>query len=181
MPHTEKKISGKNIYEGKIVRLSLDQAQLENGRVVSREVITHPGGVGIVAIDSEENILLVQQFRYPFGQELIEIPAGKLEYGEDHRACGIRELEEETGQNADIFHYLGYLYPTPAYNTEITHLYYATGLHETRQHLDEDEFLSVLRIPFQEAVTMVLDGKIPDAKTQLGILKVAMLKEQGKL
>lgn len=181
MSHFEKQLSTRSIYDGRIVHLRTDTVELENGEQTLREVIDHPGGVGIVALDREDNVLLVRQFRYPFSQELLEIPAGKLERGEDHYVCGLRELQEETGYSAKTFQYLGCLYPTPAYLTEITHLYYARDLTAGGQKLDEDEFLSVLRLPFAQAVQMVLDGGIPDAKTQIGLLRVDALHRQGKL
>ena len=111
-------------------------------------------------------------------QELIELPAGKIELGEDPKTCGIRELEEECGCTADHFEKLTELYPTPAYCTEIIHIYYAQGLHETKQHLDEGEFLTVMRVPFSQAVQMVLSGEIKDAKTQIGILNLWARRNQ---
>ena len=175
MELTEKQADSKLVYDGKILKVYSDTALLENGKTAPRDVIKHSGGVGVVAVTDDKQIYIVRQFRYPFGKVLTEIPAGKLEYGEDHSECGKRELHEETGCVADEFIYLGCLYPTPAYDTEITHLYLAKGLHKDKQKLDEDEFLEVLTIPLDKAVEMVMNGEIEDAKTQLGILKAARL------
>lgn len=181
MPHLEQTVKSTPIYDGKIIRVRTDDVQLENGNAAKREVISHPGGVCVVAVNSRDEVLLVRQFRYPFGKELIEIPAGKLEYGEDPSACGRRELEEETGYTAGTYRYLGPMYPTPAYDEEVIHLYYADQLQPTRQKLDEDEFLDVLQMPFQQAVQMVLDQQIADGKTQLALLKADALRRAGKL
>ena len=177
----EETLSTTPIYDGKIISLRRDTARLENGREVAREVISHPGGVCIVAVDEEDRLLLVRQFRYPFSRVLTELPAGKLNYGEDPLRCGQRELEEETGCTADRFVSLGQFLPTPAYCEEVTHIYYASGLHTTHQHLDPDEFLDVERIPFEEAVRQVLAGELADGKTQIGILKAKLLRDSGQL
>ena len=100
----EKTIESEQKFDGKIVKLFVDKAELENGETVIREVIKHPGGVCVVALDEEDNVLFVRQFRYPHQKVLLEIPAGKLEYGEDHRACGLRELKEETGCTLSLIH-----------------------------------------------------------------------------
>ncbi len=177
----EKTVSSEQKYDGKIVKLFLDHATVENGDTVTREVIKHPGGVCIVPLEEDGNVLFVRQFRYPHQRVLLEIPAGKLEYGEDHRACGLRELKEETGCTCDRFDYLGYLIPTPAYDTEIIHMYLARGLHSGEQKLDADEFLEVERIPLEKAAEMILGNEIADAKTQVAILKTKLLLEkEGK-
>ena len=142
----EKTIESEQKFDGKIVKLFVDKAELENGETVIREVIKHPGGVCVVA-----------QFRYPHQKVLLEIPAGKLEYGEDHRACGLRELKEETGCTCDKFDYLGCLIPTPAYDTEVIHMYLARGLHYGTQKLDADEFLDVEKIPLEKAAEMIIE------------------------
>ena len=168
LAHYEKTIDSKVIYEGKILTLRRDTVELENGNHAAREVIDHPGGVAVLAIDEHEHILFVSQFRYPFGGVMLELPAGKLERGENPQECGVRELSEECGCKADCFVPLAKMYPTCAYDTEIIHIF-----------LDEDEFLTVRRIPVEKAVQMVLDGEIPDAKTQLGILKYDALRRRG--
>ena len=171
MAHSEKMTQTQSLFKGRIIEVKKDKVLLENGKETTREVVVHHGGVCIAAIDEQDNILLVKQFRYPYGQELIELPAGKIELGEDPKTCGIREL-------ADYFEKLTELYPTPAYCTEIIHIYYAQGLHETKQHLDEGEFLTVMRVPFSQAVQMVLSGEIKDAKTQIGILNLLARRTQ---
>lgn len=176
----EKTLNSELAYDGKIVKLYKDTALLENNAEVSREVIKHPGGVCVVPLTENNEVLMVTQFRYPFKQVLTEIPAGKLEWGENHFECGKRELREETGCDAESFDYLGCLYPTPAYDTEIIHMYLARGLSQHEQNLDDDEFLEVVRIPFDKAIEMVMNNKIPDAKTQLALMKTKLILEAGK-
>ena len=117
----------------------------------------------------------MKQFRYPFQTVTREVPAGKLEKGEDHSECGRRELLEETGYSCSEYVYLGEMLPTPAYNSEITYMYLARGLKFNRQDLDPDEFLDVERIPLSEAVKQVMDGTIRDGKTQIAVLKAARI------
>lgn len=176
----EKKISSKEIYDGKVVKLFCDDVELENGMKTKREIIHHPGGVCIVALDEEQNVFFVKQFRYPFSTALMEVPAGKLEFGEDHRECGIRELKEEIGATAEKFEYMGCIYPTVAYDTEVIHMYLAEGLSFGEQHLDEGEFLDVIKIPLKKAFEMVMNNEIPDAKTQAAIMKAYILKNNIK-
>lgn len=173
MVQNEKTLRSELIFEGKVVKLYKDEVELDNGYKAGREWIKHPGGVCVVALDEEENVYLVEQFRYPFHTALMEIPAGKLEFGEDHRQCGIRELKEEIGATAESFEYLGCLYPTVAYDTEIIHMYLARGLSFGEQHLDEGEFLNVTKIPLSKAFEMVMNNELKDSKTQLAILKAA--------
>lgn len=173
MVQKEKTLSSELLFEGKVVKLYKDEVELENGYKTGREWIKHPGGVCIVALDEDENVYFVEQFRYPFHTALMEIPAGKLEFGEDHRECGIRELKEEIGATAESFEYLGCLYPTVAYDTEIIHMYLARGLSFGEQHLDEGEFLNVTKIPLSKAFEMVMNNELKDSKTQLAILKAA--------
>ncbi len=172
----ETQLSSELLYDGKIIRVERDIVQLEDGSEATREVVRHPGGVCVLALTDQEEALIVRQFRYPYREVTVEIPAGKLEYGEDPETCGKRELLEECGCTADSFTYLGKLYPTPAYNTEIIRFYLATGLHFGQQALDEQEFLDVERIPFEELLDAVLRDEIPDAKTQTAILKYAAMR-----
>ena len=118
---------------------------------------------------------MVKQFRYPFQEALVEVPAGKLEFGEDHREAGLRELREETGAVCEKFEYLGVCYPSVAYLTEKIHMYLATGLTFENQDLDDDEFLDVIKIKLEDAVEMVMNNELPDAKTQCAILKAARI------
>lgn len=167
MDFTEKKRSERYYFEGRIMKARLDEVELPSGRQATREVCEHLGGVGILPVDDAGRIILVRQFRYPFGEMLLEIPAGKLDHGpdEDHRACGIRELKEETGCTADEVTYLGCIYPSPGFLTEVTHLYAARGLHEGEMQPDEDEFLEVVRLPIEEVERRIASGEIRDAKT----------------
>lgn len=181
MKHFEKTLDSKLIYQGKILSLRCDTVELENGNTAYREVIDHSGGVAVLAVDEQDRILFVSQFRYPFADVLLELPAGKLEKGEDPLTCGIRELREECGCTAAHVQPLAQLYPTCAYDTEVIHVFYATGLQADSQCLDDDEFLTVEKIPVDEAIKLVLQGKIPDAKTQIGILKFKALRDAGLL
>ncbi len=171
----EKTVSSELIFDGKIITVKKDTAELENGEIVNRELVVHPGGVCVVPINENGEVLMVKQFRYPFQEALVEIPAGKLEIGEDHREAGLRELREETGAICEKFEYLGVCYPSVAYLTEKIHMYLATGLSFESQDLDEDEFLDVMKIKLEDAVEMVMNGELPDAKTQCAILKAARI------
>ena len=180
MAHGEKTLTSKELYNGKVIRVTLDTVELENGDTSFREVVHHHGGACVLAVTPAEEIYMVRQFRYAFGQELWELPAGKLEAGEDPRAAALRELGEECGVTADEFRDFGAVYPTVGYCTEVIYLYLARGLHAAKQHLDDDEFLDVYKVPFEKAYRMVLDGEIKDSKSVAGILKYAALREQGR-
>ncbi|MCD8095662.1 MAG: NUDIX hydrolase [Ruminococcus sp.] len=171
----EKTLSSEQLFDGRVVKLFKDEVELDNGHRTIRELIKHPGGVCVLALDDEENVYLVKQFRYPFKKALYELPAGKLEEGESHLECGIRELKEETGATAQSIEYLGCIYPTVAYDTEIIHMYLARGLSFGEQSLDEGEFLDVIKLPFERAFEMAMSGELPDAKTQTAILKTKLL------
>lgn len=169
----EKTVGTEPIFDGKIIKVQRDQAELENGAVVTRELVIHPGGVCIVPLNENGEVYLVKQFRYPFREVLTEVPAGKLEFGENHRDAGLRELKEETGAECENFEYLGVMYPSVAYLTEKIHMYLATGLKFDKQSLDEDEFLDVIKVKLSDAVDMVLNGEIKDGKTQTALLLAA--------
>lgn len=167
--HFEKKISSQPIYDGRIFTVRRDIVELEDGRQADREVVDHNGGVAVVAVE-DGCMFFVRQFRYPCEQEILEIPAGKLEKGEDPEKCGYRELIEECGRQADKLTLMGVFFPTCGYVSEKIHIYFASGLHNCSQHLDDGEFLTVEKIPIEKAVQMALAGEIKDAKTALGIL-----------
>lgn len=167
-------------YEGRIIRLRVDKAQLPNGRIATREVVEHNGGVCIAALTEQRELLFVRQFRYPYQEVVLELPAGKIDKGEEPLACGKRELTEETGASAQQYRSLGRLYPSPGYCGEVIHLFLATGLSFGRMNPDEDEFLEVERIPLEKAVQMVLDNEVPDAKTQVAVLKTWALLQKGE-
>jgi len=175
MGFTEKTIKQNAIYSGKILKVFVDDVEVTNGHRTTREYCDHPGGVGILPIDDEGNAYLVRQFRYPYREELLEIPAGKLEPGEDPFECGARELREETGFSANDIKTLGMIYPSPGYVNERLYLYLARGLTPGETCPDEDEFLSVSKIPFDELLNMVMQDKIHDAKTVSAVLKAARI------
>lgn len=177
MAHTEKEIKRELKYTGRIFNIEKYDVELEDGAKTVREVVVHHGGACIVAVDENDDLLMVRQFRFPAGRELLEIPAGKLEKGEDPMDAAFRELEEETGYRAESLELLSAMLPTPAYDTEVLYIYLAGRLVPSVQHLDENEHLSVVRISFDEALAMVCAGEIPDAKTQVGILRAAMRRQ----
>ena len=172
MDLTEKQISFEYKFKGKIVNLRVDDALLPNGTTAKREIVEHNGGVCVAPLDDEYNLYFVKQFRYPYMEIVTELPAGKLEKGEDPFEAGKRELKEETGATAQKYVDLGKLYPTPGYCGEIIYMYLATGLSYGETDPDEDEFLNLKKIPLETAVEMIMNGEIKDAKTQAAILKV---------
>ena len=176
----EKTVSQEMIYQGKIINLRRDKAELENGRIATREVVEHPGGVCIAALTPENELLFVRQFRYPYSEVLLELPAGKRDRTEAPLECGKRELKEETGAIGTGYLSLGKLYPSPGYCGEIIHLYLCRVESFGSQNPDEDEFLKVERIPLNRAAEMVLNNEIPDAKTQVAVLKTQALVAAGK-
>lgn len=177
----EKTICSETKFEGKIITVKLDDVELENGSQAKREIVCHNGGVCAAVLTENDEILLVRQFRYPYKEVLLELPAGKLEKGEDPFEAVKREQMEETGTTGKNYTYLGDLYPTPGYCGEIIRIWACRVDENCGQNLDEDEFLEVERIPLKKAVEMVLNNEIPDSKTQVGILKAAFLVENGKL
>ena len=172
---SEEKLSSELIFKGRVFEVTRDIVRLENGEETFREVIHHSGGVCVVPVTENNEVIMVKQFRYPFNQALLEVVAGKINKGENHRDCGLRELEEETGFKANEVTYLGCLYPTVAYNTEVIHMYAAKGLTKTHQNLDEGEFLDVVKMPLEEAVKMVFCNEIKDAKSQIALLRTFFL------
>lgn len=171
----EKTLSSEIIFDGRILHVRRDAVRLPDGGEATREVVDHPGGVCVLALDEENRALLVSQFRYPYEEVLREVPAGKLEYGEDPARAAIRELEEETGAVAGEFRSLGELYPSPGYCGEIIRMYLARDLTFGESHPDKDEFLNLERIPFDRLVEQVLSGEIRDAKTIAVTLKGKLL------
>ena len=171
MELTERRVSSKTIFEGHIIKVTLDQAELPNGKLAAREVVEHPGGVAVLALEE------VKQFRYPIQQLLLELPAGKLDGPEDHLLAAKRELSEETGLEAEEWTYMGSILASPGFCTERLHMYLARKLSHKKQHLDEDEFLNVVPIPFDALVRQVMDGSQDDAKTVAAVLKAKTLLE----
>lgn len=181
MKLSEKTLQQEYRYRGKIVNLRIDQALLENGATALREVVEHPGGVCVGALTEKNELLFVRQFRYPYGEVVTELPAGKLERGEDPLEAGKRELLEETGIIGKDYQFLGDLYPSPGYCDEIIRLYFCRVDTIGQSRPDEGEFLEAERIPLEQAVQLVLENKLPDAKTQTIILKIDALLRAGKL
>lgn len=178
MDLTEKQLSAEYIFRGKIINLRVDEALLPNGKTAKREVVEHNGGICVVPLTENNEVLMVEQYRYPYSEVVLEIPAGKRDGDEEPLAGGIRELKEETGAAAEKFTFLGELYPTPGYCGEIIYMYLATGLSYGETDPDDDEFLNIKKIPLEKAVDMIMNGEIKDAKTQTAILKVErMLKK----
>lgn len=180
MELSEKKIDSELKYDGVIVDVTIDHAELVDGSIVRREVVHHPGGATVLPVDADGMCYCVRQFRYPFGRQLLEAPAGKLDKGEDHRTCAIRELSEETGLTADRIIYLGPCCTSPGFSTEVLHIYLALGLHEGESHPDEGEFLSVEKHHIDELVDMVMSGEIDDGKTIIAVLKAKRFLDSEK-
>ena len=166
MDFTEKTIDEKNIYKGKIINVNLRTVELPNGKISKREIVNHPGGVAILAFKDDNTILMVEQFRNPIQKKLLELPAGKLEPGEDTKVCGLRELEEETGYKADKFEYMGKIVTSPGFCDEYIYIYKAEDLYKGTTGLgDEDEFINVHELNIEKAKEMIKNGEIIDGKT----------------
>ena len=170
----ERQTASELVFDGKILHLYRDDIELPNGQPAERELIRHVGAVCVIPVTDDGCAVMVRQYRYPVDRVLLEIPAGKLDSkSEDHEAAARRELEEETGYRAKELIPLGMFYPACAYSDETIWMYLAKGLERGERHLDADEFLDVELIPLKELVKQVLAGEIPDAKTQIAILKAA--------
>lgn len=169
----EERISGQQLYDGAIIKLYLDDIKLPNGNPAKREYVKHPGGICVVPVTDEGEVMLVRQYRYPYGEEVLEIPAGKRDsLDEDPLEGGKRELREELGITAERFISLGTFYPTPGYTDEVLYMYAAFGLSFGETDPDEDEFVLPEKIKLDRLVEMIMEGKIPDGKTQAAVLKV---------
>ncbi len=175
----EKTVNKNYVYEGRIINVRRDDAELYNGKPCVREVVEHNGGVCVAAITDNKELIFVRQFRYPYMEVVLELPAGKLEKGEDPFEAGKRELAEETGTVAGKYYDLGKFYPTPGYCGEIIHLYAGSELTATNMNPDEDEFLEVEKIHIDKAVDMVINNEIRDGKTIALIMKVAEMLRRG--
>jgi len=172
---TEKTVSRKDYFKGRIVSVHVDQVTLPDGGQASREVVDHGPGVAVLALDDRNNVLMVTQYRYVFGKPLPEIPAGKLEPGEDPAAGALRELKEETGAVPDQFIPMGHFLPSPGCFGEVLYLFLAKGLQMGEAQPDKDEFLIRERVPFDEMVHRCMNGEIEDAKTIIAVLKAKAL------
>lgn len=179
MEKEEKQISSEQIYKGRIIDLYLDSVLCPGGIESKREYVTHKGGAGILVVDKENYVYLVKQFRYAYREELFEIPAGKLEEGENPLETAKRELEEETGLISNHFEEYGVLYPSPGYTNEKLFIYKTTPESVGQTRFDSDEFIDLYRIKIDEAFEMVKNGVIKDAKTVYAICRY-MAEQFGK-
>lgn len=170
----EEILTSEQMYQGKIINLRKDVVRLPNNNETLREIVEHPGGVGILPLDNDGMVYMVRQYRHGVREAVLEIPAGKLNYGEDALLCGKRELLEEIGASADEYIGLGVIYPTPAYCEEVLPVFLAKGLTFSKQKLDDDEFLEIEKIPLRELLNMALQNELKDAKTQIAVLKAAV-------
>lgn len=175
MEMTEKCIEREEIFKGHIFNIYHDMVEIADGSIRPREVVEHNGGVCVVAVDDDKNVFMVRQFRYAVGKVMLEIPAGKLETGEDPLEAAKRELSEETGCSAAKWTELGIMHPTPGYCSEKLYVYLAQDLVEGKIHLDDGEILTAEKYPVSEIVDKIMSGDISDAKTVFGILKTVRI------
>jgi ADP-ribose pyrophosphatase len=173
-------IESREIFDGRVLKLRVDRVRLANGRVSELEVVRHPGAVAVVAVDASGDVLLVRQFRYAIGEWLLEVPAGKLDRpGEDPAVAAARELEEETGYRAARIESLGRVWTTPGFTNESIDLFLARDLEPTQQALQDDEVLTVERLPLERAVRQALDGTLHDSKSVCCLLRAAERLRKG--
>jgi len=174
-PARARVLSSRSVHAGRVVQLRVEEIELPSGRRSTLELVHHPGATAIVPVDAEGNVLMVRQYRHATGGEwLLEVPAGKLDPGETPEVCAARECEEETGFRPGELAPLGWIWTTPGFTDERIWLFLARGLAAGRQDLQDDEALSVERIPFAEAVARALDGGIDDAKSIAALLRAAL-------
>ena len=168
MDYIEKTLRKNYMYRGKILTLRKDDALLPNGEPCVREIIEHSGGACVLYVENNA-VLFVRQYRYAYGESVLEIPAGKLNEGENPKLAAARELEEETGVKAEDLELLYTVYPTPGYTNEKIYIYRAYGGKKTQMHLDEGEFVDVVWLPVDKAKEMLKKGEIKDAKTIIAL------------
>jgi ADP-ribose pyrophosphatase len=162
----------RNIYTGKVVTLNVDTVQLPNGFTVDLETIRHPGAAAVVPLKDDGTVVMIRQFRHAAGGFIYEIPAGKLDRGEEPLKCAARELEEEVGYRAASFELLSSIFTAPGFADEVIHVYKASGLTKGTQHLDRDEVLEIIEMPLSDAIKKIQDGTIRDGKTIIGLQAV---------
>lgn len=172
---TEKTVKQNVVFEGKIIRVRCDDAELPDGKPCKREVVDHAGGASVLYV-REGKVLLVRQFRYPYMEETLEIPAGKLNPGEDPAQTAARELAEETGWQPASVEHMFTIYPTPGYSAEKIYIYRAHGVREGQVHPDEDEFVTAAFYPIDEVLSMIERGEIKDAKTIIAVMSLCLQK-----
>ena len=167
----EQTLSSEEIFNGRLLHVFLDEAELPDGSISTREWIKHPGASAVVPVFENGDIMLVRQYRYPMAQIFYEVPAGKIDPDENADSTARRELKEEAGLECHSFDYVGHFYPGIGYSDEIIHCYVAWDITSFDQQVDADEFLLPLRVPFREAVEMVHSGEISDGKTMIALLR----------
>lgn len=170
--YIEEQISSREVYSGPVFRVTKDEARLARGNTGQRDVVHHNGGACVLAMNGDGKIALIRQYRYAVSAELIELPAGKLEPGEQPLEAAKRELAEEAGVSADVWRDFGSVIPTCGYSSEVIYIFLATGLHNVGQHLEGDEDLTLFWMPLEQAAQMVMDGSITDSKTVSGISRL---------
>lgn len=175
MELTEKTLSSEQIFDGVLLKVYRDEVGLSEGRTSVREYVHHPGGAAVVALDGDGNVYLERQFRYPYRKVVTEIPAGKLEPGEDPFVAIQRELKEEIGAEAGKWDALGYIMPSVGYTDEMLYLFLARELRFGSTHFDEDEELESFKLPFEEALAQAADGRINDGKTVAALFRADRL------
>jgi ADP-ribose pyrophosphatase len=168
----------KNIFKGRVLTLNLETATLPDGTTVELELIRHPGASAVVPMKDDGTVVLIRQYRHAAGGFIYEIPAGKLDQGEDPRHCAARELEEEIGYRAATFELLASIFTAPGFADEVIHIFKGTGLTPGQQKLDRDEVLEVMELPIAKAITMIQDGTIRDAKTIVGLQLVYLQRSR---
>lgn len=169
----EKTIKREFVYTGRIINLRLDKVVLPDGRETLREVVEHPGAAAVVPVLPDGRVILVKQFRKPVEEVLLEIPAGKLEKGEDAESCVLRELEEETGFRAGKISKILEYFPSPGFSNECIHLFEACELQEGKKNLQQDELIEIVFLSVPEILKLIKNGKIKDSKTIIGMLIVS--------
>ena len=179
MTFEEKTLESERIYEGKILNLRKDTVTVETGTSV-REIVEHNGGAVIVPVTDDGKIIMVKQYRKPAKRVMLEVPAGKIDPGEDHYTTAIRELKEETGYTADNVRFLTKMYPSVGYSEELLYIYMVTGLTPGETDPDENEAIDVVEIPLDELHKMIMEGKIEDAKTIAGVMMVKSVYDEEK-
>lgn len=175
MPDTnlliESTVSSKKVFNGKLLHVFYDEAKLPNGETSSREWIKHPGASAIVPVFGNGDVMLINQFRYPAQQIFLEVPAGKIDSGENPHQTAIRELKEETGLSTGELHYIGHFFPAIGYANEVIHIYVAMDLSYEEDATDDDEFVQKERLPLASAIEMIYSGEINDGKTMCCLLR----------
>lgn len=174
----EKTLASERVFDGRLLKVYRDEVELTNGKTSVREFVHHPGGASVVALDGEGNVYLERQFRYPYHKVVTEIPAGKLEPGEDPFDAIRRELKEEIGAEAGRWDALGHIMPSVGYTDEMLYLYLARDLTFGERHLDQDEFLEPFKLPFDEALAQAADGRINDGKTVAALFRAEKLMRE---